>query len=566
MLFDIVIFIIVLGLMVFFHEFGHFIAAKACGIYIDRFSLGMPPRVFGIRIGETDYCIGALPLGGYVKMAGQEDTPLTDEERDQTYGHVPPDRWFNKKPAWQRFIVIASGPFMNMVLAVLLYGVVAAVGAEVPLSDVDNRIGEIAPGSPASTAPLYPIPADGSEPDLNRPPDSFGWQTGDRVLSINGGKVRNIMDVGIGAVLGAGSVMQVRIERTNSDGTKAEYLSPVEPAPLMKDKRMRFGVAPFETALVAGVLDGSPAQGTGIKSGDVITAADGKTVDKITFVDMVEKIPPGGTVALDIQRDSQIIPLTIQPETIGRCLGLDIWSSWSMSRELDENAKPVVTLVSPELETEVGLKPKDIIKVFNGQPATVKLMREFERTHPGDAVEIQVDRPAILYGLLRSQEQLTVKLPISSVRAIGVQLGTKMVFHRVPRSQVFPEALSLTYQALERTVRTINMLVTGGLSPKELGGPVLIYQITTQAARAGYSWLLNITAFISVNLCVFNLLPLPVLDGSLLVYIVLEGVRRKPIDIRALERIQQAGVVMIICLLLYVTFNDISRWVTNLVP
>ena len=132
--------------------------------------------------------------------------------------------------------------------------------------------------------------------------------------------------------------------------------------------------------------------------------------------------------------------------------------------------------------------------------------------------------------------------------------------------QVVPEAFSLTYQALERTMRTITLLVTGNLSPKELGGPVLIYQVTTQAARAGYSWLLNITAFISVNLCVFNLLPLPVLDGSLLVYIVLEGIRRKPIDIRALERIQQAGVVLIIGLLLYVTFNDISRVLTNLVP
>jgi regulator of sigma E protease len=565
-LFDILVFIIVLGLMVFFHEFGHFLAAKACGIYVDRFSLGMPPRAFGIRIGETDYCVGALPLGGYVKMAGQEDAPMTDEERDQTYGHVPADRWFNKKPVWQRFIVIVSGPLMNMVLAVLLYGIVAAVGAEVRESDVDSRIGQIVPGSPAATAPLYVMPADGSEPDLNRTPGAFGWQTGDRVLTINGSKVRNIMDVGIDAVLGAGSVLNVRIERTGADGTKTEYLSPIEPTPLMKDKRMRFGVAPFETALVAGVRDGSPAKNSGITPGDIIVRADGKAVDSATFVDMVEKVPQGEKVSLEIQRDSQTIPMTIQPETIGRFLGLDVWSSWSMAHDLDKNAQPVVTQVSPEFEQETGLKPKDIIQVLDGKPATAKLLSDFEETHPGEAVEVQVDRPAILFGLLRSEEHLTLKLPVSSVRAIGVQLGTKMVFHRVPPPQVVPEAFSLTYQALERTMRTITLLVTGNLSPKELGGPVLIYQVTTQAARAGYSWLLNITAFISVNLCVFNLLPLPVLDGSLLVYIVLEGIRRKPIDIRALERIQQAGVVLIIGLLLYVTFNDISRVLTNLVP
>ena len=129
MLIDILIFILVLGVLIFVHELGHFLAAKACNIYVDRFSLGMPPRAFGVKIGETDYCIGALPLGGYVKMAGQEDAPLSDEERDSTYGHVPEHRWFNKKPVWQRCIVIVAGPLMNFVLAIVLYGVVAAVGA-----------------------------------------------------------------------------------------------------------------------------------------------------------------------------------------------------------------------------------------------------------------------------------------------------------------------------------------------------------------------------------------------------------------------------------------------------
>ncbi len=565
-LFDIVVFILVLGLMIFFHELGHFLAAKACGIYVDRFSLGMPPRAFGIRLGETDYCIGALPLGGYVKMAGQEDAPLTEEEREQTYGHVPEDRWFNKKPVWQRVIVIIAGPLMNMVLAVLLYGIVAAVGAEVRESDVDSRIGQIMAGSPASTAPMYMFRADGFEPVPGRAPDAVGWQTGDRILTINGGRIRNIMDVGIDAVLGGGSVMNVVLERANAEGTKTEYLSPVEPKPLSKDKRMRFGVAPFETALISGVKDNSPAQERGILPGDEILRADGKIVDGPTFVETIEKIPEGGSVSLEVQRGSETIPITVQPETVGRFLGLEIWSSWDLNGDLDANAEPVVTHVLPEIEKETGLKPKDIIKVFNGKPATIASMNEFERTHPGETAEIEVERPAILFGLLRKQEQLTLKLPIASVRAIGVNLGAKMVFHRVSPSQVVPEAFNLTYQALARTMRTIAMLVTGGISPKELGGPVLIYQITTAAARVGYSWLLNITAFISVNLCVFNLLPLPMLDGSLLVYFAIEGIRRKPLDIKFLERIQQVGLVLIVGLLLYVTFNDVSRWATNLVP
>ncbi len=565
-LFDIVIFILVLGLMVFFHELGHFLAAKACGVYVDRFSLGMPPRIFGIRIGETDYCIGALPLGGYVKMAGQEDSPLSEEEREQTYGHVPEHRWFNNKPVWQRLIIIVSGPLMNMVLAVLLYGVVAAIGAEVRQSDVESRIGQIMAESPAATAPMFAMPADGSQPKLDGTPDATGWQTGDRILTINGNKIRNIMDVGIDAVLGGGSVMNVVIERTNPDGSKANYLSPVQPKPISKDKRMRFGVSPFETALVAGVKENSPAKEKGLKNDDEIVRANGKTVDGPTFVDMIEKIPQGESVALEIKRGAETIPVTVQPQTIGRFLGLEVWSSYDAIKDLDKSAEPVIVHVSDELAKETGLKVKDIIKTLNGKPATVELLTEFERSHPGETAEIGVDRPAIMFGLLRKQENLTAKLPVASVRAIGVELGTKMIYKRVPPAQVVPEAFNLTYQSLERTVRTLQMLITGGISPKELGGPVLIYQVTTQAARVGYSWLLNITAFISVNLCVFNLLPLPVLDGSLLVYFILEGIRRKPLDMRILERIQQAGLVLIIGLLLYVTFNDVSRWVTNLVP
>jgi regulator of sigma E protease len=563
---DILVFIIVLGLLVFFHELGHFLAAKACNVYVDRFSLGMPPRVAGVRLGETDYCLGALPLGGYVKMAGQEDTPTTDEERLRTYAHVPEERWFNKKPVAQRFVVIAAGPFMNVVLAVLLYGIVAGVGAYVIESDVDNRIGPIAPNSPAATALMYAYAPDGAPPVFDRAPDTVGWQTGDRIRSINGHRIRNIGDVGVDAVLGAGSVMNVEIERVGPDGQPVRYLSPAVPKPLTEDSRARFGVGSFRTALVTAVWPGSPALGNGIQPGDCILRANGKVVDTTTFVEMVEKVPEGETVNLEIQRGSETITVAVQPKTIGRLVGLGTWSAQDLNSKLDENARPVVTDVSSEFAKTTGIMEKDIIESIDGKPATMKLLEEIERSRPGDTITVLARRPAILFGLVRQEQSVTLKLPIAPVRAIGVQLGPKMVFHRVPPKEVVPEAFNLTYQALARVMRTVVMLVSGAVSPRELGGPVLIYQVTTEAARLGYSWLLNITAFISVNLAVFNLLPLPVLDGSLLVYLVLEGIRRKPLNMRVLERIQQVGIVLIVGLLLFVTFNDVSRWFTSLVP
>ena len=89
---SVLIFLLVLSVLIFVHELGHFLAAKACNVYVDRFSIGMPPRIFGFKYGETDYCLGALPVGGFVKTAGQEDAPLPEEERETDYGYLPPHR------------------------------------------------------------------------------------------------------------------------------------------------------------------------------------------------------------------------------------------------------------------------------------------------------------------------------------------------------------------------------------------------------------------------------------------------------------------------------------------
>jgi len=577
MLVNILIFIAVLGVLIFFHELGHFLAAKACGIYVDRFSLGMPPRVFGVRLGETDYCIGALPIGGYVKMAGQEDAPLTDEERDETYGHVPEDRWFNNKPVWQRFIVIFAGPAMNFVLAILLYGVIAAVGAQVPETDVDNRIGMIQPDAPAATAPMYLMTDDRAPVDLEGPPYAVGWQTGDRLLSIDGERIINIKeDAAYDAVLGAGKTLRVVIERSTADGTARRYLSPIKPQVLSEDGLARFGIAPFETVLIAEVLPDSPAQASGLLAEDIIRRANDRVVDQLTFRDLVEKTPEGETIALEVQREEGNVDIVVQPETVGRCLGLVAGTRLpspprSVRSPRSVRAPPPppapVVLVAPENLAEArDLLPGDIIETMAGQPATLDLLSEIERLRPGEQVEVGIRRPEVLFGLLREEESRTAVLTFTAVRAIGVRFGVSTVFHRVPAALVVPEAFRRAYQAMTRTMRTIKALATRSVSPKNIGGPVMIFQITTWAAREGVWRLFHITAFVSANLCVFNLLPIPVLDGGLLIYLLIEAVRRKPLDIKVLERIQQVGLVLIISLLVFVTYNDISRWVMSKLP
>jgi regulator of sigma E protease len=155
---------------------------------------------------------------------------------------------------------------------------------------------------------------------------------------------------------------------------------------------------------------------------------------------------------------------------------------------------------------------------------------------------------------------------VTSVRQVGVQLTEPRVFHRVPAGEVIPKAWYECEKAVMMTVNTVAALITRDVSPDQLGGPVMIYQITTDAAKVGFTWLLRIMAFISINLAVFNMLPIPILDGGQIVLNVGEAVRRKPFSIKFIERYQQVGFIFVMSLMLFVTWNDIWRLVERVMP
>lgn len=565
-IFNIGIFVLVLSWLVFFHELGHFLAAKACGIYCDRFSLGMPPRIFGMRIGETDYCVGALPIGGYVKMAGQEDVPLSDEEREKEFGDVPPERWFSTKPVWQRVIVIAAGPVMNLVLAVFMYGVVAAIEHEVPLYEVDSRIGQLEEGSPATDAPLFAIVGENAQVDRTKTPDAIGWETGDRVISVNGNPIKNVMpDLAAEAVLGGGEELAVVLDRVASDGTTTRYKSFITPKIMSEGERMeRLGVAPFFAIMVEDVLEGWPAAEAGLKQGDEILRADGVPVDRTTFILMLAEFEVDQRIELEVGNQAGVRTVTMPTRAMGRFPDYLIYLPEEEDDE--ETARPVIAGISLQQEEATGLKPKDIITEINGEPATYAMLKELEHGKPGETLHVNVLRPSIWHGILRRESTFESDLTLDRVGSIGIAMRDKTVVTKAEPGRIVPEAFESSVKALGLTVKTLRRLVSGHVSPRDLGGPVMIGQITTQAARRGIPWLIEMTAFISINLAVFNLLPLPVLDGGHLVFLGIEGIRRKPLSTRVMEWVQQAGLVFIIMLMLFVTFNDVHRWISNIIP
>jgi regulator of sigma E protease len=562
MLLDILIFLAVIGIMVFVHELGHFLAAKACNVYVDRFSIGIG-RIFGVKLGETDYCIGALPIGGYVKMAGQEDKPLSDEERQRDYGNVPPERWFNHRPVWQRAIIIVAGPLMNIVLGWVIYAAMVGVGGEIPDYEMTTRIGKIEPDSAAATAPLYRYDPEKPWAEYTGTPDAVGWKTGDIILALDGKRIDSMSDLAVDAVLNSASVRYVLLERTESDGTKTQYMSPVQPKIVKDEPYPRFGVLPFETPLVSFVAPDMPAASAGFQRGDVILALNGQIVDRRTFIEAIESSPPGVPLEIKVERNGRQTTLSAAPRVVGRFKDIVFRPGFDPETGENADAQPKVAYVAPDLAEKTGLQAGDVLVEIEGQPATAKRLAELELANPGKTLHAKVERRSLRK---LSREFVSVSLPVAGVSAIGIKFTDKKIYYQVPPSRIVPEATRLCLQALHRTLMTVKALLTREVSPRDLGGPVMIYDVTTRAAEAGLVWFLRITAFININLGVFNLLPLPVLDGGVLVLQLIEFLRRKPLSPRFVERYQQVGLIIIIGLLLFVTWNDIGRMFGNVIP
>ncbi len=564
MLFSIIVFIAVLSLLVFVHELGHFISAKLCNIYVDQFSIGMPPRLFGIKIGETDYCVGALPIGGYVKMAGQEDIPLDDEERKKEYGHVPPERWFKNRPLWQRYIVVISGPLMNFVLAIIIYTIIISKGSYLPEMEIEARVGKIEENSPAQKAIVYTyIEGITDKEKYSSQQPQIGWKTGDRILTINGRKIEKFSDIFLSAAIGGTEKEHIVIlERLNPDGSVQKLISFVKPEIIGESEVPRYGIAPFYSALIEDVVKGMPAEKAGIKKGDIIISANNIIVDRPTFVELTEKSPSNVPMKLTIERNNEKIPIDVIPTEVGRLKGILL-----QEIKLPQNKKGLqIVEITEEMQTKTGLRKKDIITQINGEEYSLEQFHLLEIHHPGETLEVEVYRPPVLFGLLESSSKLHTKITLERVNAIGVTLGERLVKINYPIAQWIPEALKRSYNDLKQTILILKGLILGSVSPKVLGGPIMIFDATSKAANMGLNWLLNLVALISVNLAVVNLLPIPVLDGSLVMLLTIEGIRKKPLSPKLQERFQQIGVAIILLLLILVSWNDIRRILTDIIP
>jgi regulator of sigma E protease len=286
----IVSFVVVLGILILVHEFGHFLVARLAGVGVERFSVGFGPVLWRVRRKETEYCVSAFPLGGYVKMMGDDENPL---EGGKT-GIVDPARAFNNKPLLARFLIVFAGPAMNCVLAVVIFAAVYMILGRPVAPAV---VGRVAEGGPAAQA---------------------GLRMGDRIVAVEGRAVQYWEDI-LKAVQGLhGETFQVTVERDGSVRNVGVTPSKTRVRDLFGDERevWDIGARPFTAPIIGEVLSGFPADRAGLRSGDQVAGIDGQPVS--TWEDLAEAIHkrPGQATPLEIKRGTALLTVTVTPNAM----------------------------------------------------------------------------------------------------------------------------------------------------------------------------------------------------------------------------------------------------------
>ncbi|MGR3317998.1 MAG: RIP metalloprotease RseP [Candidatus Anammoxibacter sp.] len=583
-----------IGMLIFIHELGHFLVAKKIGVRVYTFSLGFGPSIFKKKIGETEYCLSILPLGGYVKLAGEmQSKENTGEEWE-----------FMSKTLGQRAAVLCAGVVLNALLAFIAFIVAFNVG--VPF--IGSEIGDVTPGWPAWEA---------------------GMQEGDKIVRINNNSDPDFEDIFTEIALSdTSSGVHLSVERDNR-------IFDITVFPKYDDQIgiQRIGIRPaasLEIDKIAVFQDStSPAIEAGLQIGDRIVSVDDKTMKNGSEFIYYISANPGKELKMKLIRDGEEIELKITPmaitrwmiglssastriesvkkESIAHSIGLingdEIISidnqkvtGWSQLEEIITNANiGIHTLeVARNRKTELvelnitdkngannfltGIYPYMglvVDKTIKGFPA------EDSGIMPGDKL-VAIDdnkltswsqflqsvvaaqgNPITITWIHNEKYVTETIIPIKDVEhpfgKIGVKLKDNTVLKKYGLLGSCRMGVEKTFVNIQRIYFTLKGFITGKVSNKALGGPILIAQASYESAKLGIGKLLYFLGIISINLAFLNILPVPVLDGGHLLFLLVEKIKGSPVSERTLSIANYVGMGMIISLVLFATRNDVMR-------
>lgn len=453
--------LLAITILVFIHELGHYLAAKLFKMRVERFSVGFPPKILSKQIGETEYVLGATPLGGYVKISG-----MVDESMDTDTLHSEPEPWeFRAKPVWQRIIVITAGVAFNIFLAIFIFiALKYAYGNTTELATEDGSV------YVAEESLAY----------------NMGLRTGDRVLAISG----TPFDPYNGARSLDGLLADSLTITVERDGKQETFEGPQDIMTQLQRAGGSLGLS-FQPSIIGAVMDESPAQEAGLQEGDRIVSIGGEPVP--FWVQMSEAIQSSEGQPLRV--------VWVRPDSV--------------------SPTPVAEAATDSIASTVPVRYADGGRVMQGQITP--------RQDPGS--------DKYVFGIL------------AATRHEDFTLGESIV-----------GGFEDTWLNTRATAVSLKRVFTGRENFREnIGGPVMVAVVAKQAADAGPRQFWFIVALLSITLAIVNILPIPALDGGHLVFLLYEGITRREPSLRVRMVMQQIGMVLLLCLMAFLIFNDILR-------
>jgi len=492
-------FIIVIGILIFVHELGHFLVAKRKGVTVEKFSLGFGPKLIGFNKGGTQYMLSAIPLGGYVKLKGENpDEPLSNDQGE-----------FGSRSVGVRAAIVAAGPLMNFLLSFMLMPLVFLIGIQVPSYLNEKPVVQwVAKGSPAEAA---------------------GLRKGDSIIAVDGEDVENWKMFNALTQVNPNKSIRVRFiraglpeEKTVAAGSPNEVSGGV-------------GIFHHMPPRLAGLVPDSPAQRAGLQQDDIIENIAGIPISHWIQLSEVIRDFPGEDVSLTINRKGEPLSLTLRPDTVIEEV------------ESKSPADGARLQVGDRIESINGTSPSLFKEALLSKnfPAQDKL--DFEITRAGERTVVTAD----------TQGKHDIGIGVSG--KIGIVPAEEVTFKRYGILASIREGFLQAWEMTKLTVWALGKLLSLQVSLKTLGGPIMIAKMTGTAAKSGIASLIIFTAFLSINLSILNLLPVPVLDGGHLLFFLIEFIIRRPLGMKKMEIAQKVGLALLIMLLLTVTYNDILR-------
>ncbi|MBX2988210.1 MAG: RIP metalloprotease RseP [Bdellovibrionaceae bacterium] len=531
--------VILLGILIFVHELGHFLVARWCGVRVEVFSLGFGRKIWKKTVGDTTYCVSMIPLGGYVKMFGEQPgAEIPAAERAHSFTH---------KTVWQRIAIVLAGPLMNLFFAAVIFAVVAMVGQE-RRSPV---LGDVDAASIAGQA---------------------GFRSGDRVLAVDGQETTTFDDVS--------DIMDERIGRTlsfkvaHADGRESEINAAVasehNPNPLSLRSTVGHieGFSTASRASIVGVPRNSPLWALGLRTGDRIMQVGARSVSRYRELPAAFQNDGAAPVEIKVERYEE----GRKPEQLSFTLPAEIAKGGFQALRLESPELYLARVVAQSPAQEAGLKPGDRLTSVDGKPVSQwsDVLKNVGAFSPEKNETMTVE-------FVRDGEARSVQLKpqmTSQVNAYGGEdrrftIGIMTWMVGAPPDVITVRTLNPVkalvagaQQSWEFSVITVLSFVrlfNGDISHKTVGGLLSIGQAAGETMKLGIGKFLTMMAIISVNLFVLNLLPVPVLDGGHLVFYTIEVIKGSPLSLKKIEIAQQVGLLLLMGLMVFALFNDVTR-------